>query len=203
MAATGDTIEVLNVGQPGKTYRVNGEKFNAMKKAVLAVLPDSEPGMKVPDAIEATKIHLPEVFVSRRRKGRCGSNPSSSSGGARHHRARRQSPGPSVEDNRKSLRQGTQPKNKTGEISWLTLTDSSSRFRPPTSRSSSTMPTWATACSWSWALPASWNAGRRCAGRKGNGLSRVGESQRGRDGGLFLDRMAGQGHAGCRLWPHG
>ena len=60
MAAASDTIEVLNVGHPGKTYRVNGEKFNAMKKAVLAVLPNSEPGMNVPDAIEATKAQLPE-----------------------------------------------------------------------------------------------------------------------------------------------
>ena len=59
---SGATIEVLNVGQPGKTYQVNAEKFNAMKAAVLAVLPASEPGMTPAQAIAAVKPHLPEAL---------------------------------------------------------------------------------------------------------------------------------------------
>ena len=34
-----DKMTIENVGQPGKTYRVDAEKFLAMRAAVLAVLP--------------------------------------------------------------------------------------------------------------------------------------------------------------------
>lgn len=57
-----DKIDVENVGQPGKTYRVDGEKYAAMKAAVLQVLPDVAPGMPVADVIAAVKPHLPEAL---------------------------------------------------------------------------------------------------------------------------------------------
>lgn len=57
-----DKIEVQNVGQPGKTYRVDAVKYAAMQGAMLAVLPSAAPGMKVPEVIEAVKPHLPEAL---------------------------------------------------------------------------------------------------------------------------------------------
>lgn len=54
--------EVQNVGQPGKTYRVDAAKYAAMRGAVLAVLPADAPGMAVADVIEAVKMHLPEAL---------------------------------------------------------------------------------------------------------------------------------------------
>ncbi len=57
-----DKIEVENVGQPGKTYRVDAEKYGAMRRAVLEVLPDAAPGLAVADLIAAVKPHLPETL---------------------------------------------------------------------------------------------------------------------------------------------
>ncbi len=53
-------IEIENVGQPGKTYRVDADKFAAMRAAVLKVLPDKAPGMAVDALIAGVKPHLPE-----------------------------------------------------------------------------------------------------------------------------------------------
>lgn len=49
------SIEIENVGQPGKTYRVDGTKFAEMKRAVLASLPDSAPGMTPAELIDTVK----------------------------------------------------------------------------------------------------------------------------------------------------
>jgi hypothetical protein len=53
-------IETENVGQPGKTYRVDAAKYAAMKTAVMAVLPDVAPGMAVNVLIDSVKPHLPD-----------------------------------------------------------------------------------------------------------------------------------------------
>lgn len=42
--ASSNHIEIENVLQPGKTYRVDAAKFAAMRDAVLAELPDHGPG---------------------------------------------------------------------------------------------------------------------------------------------------------------
>ena len=55
-----DKIEVENVGQPGKTYRVDAAKYTAMREAVMNVLPTQAPGMAVADLIAAVKPHLPD-----------------------------------------------------------------------------------------------------------------------------------------------
>lgn len=55
-----EKIEIENVGQPGKTYRVDADKFAAMKAAVLATLPEAAPGMSVSDLIAAVKPKLPQ-----------------------------------------------------------------------------------------------------------------------------------------------
>jgi hypothetical protein len=57
-----DTMEIQNVGQPGKTYRVNAAKFRAMQAAMLAVLPGAGPGMAVGEVIEAVVPLLPEAL---------------------------------------------------------------------------------------------------------------------------------------------
>jgi len=55
-----ETMVIQNVGQPGKTWRVNAAKFRAMQAAMLAVLPDSAPGMAVADVIAAVRPILPQ-----------------------------------------------------------------------------------------------------------------------------------------------
>ena len=52
-------IEIENVGQPGKLYRVDGAKYAAMRESVLAVLPAEAPGMTVEAVIAAVKPRLP------------------------------------------------------------------------------------------------------------------------------------------------
>lgn len=59
MART-DVIEIENVIQPGKTYRVDAAKFAAMRDAVLAVLPAQAPGMTVTELKAAALPHLPD-----------------------------------------------------------------------------------------------------------------------------------------------
>lgn len=48
-----DKIEIENVNKPGKSERVDRAKYLAMRKALLAALPDEAPGLTVPDAKEA------------------------------------------------------------------------------------------------------------------------------------------------------
>ena len=43
--ARAERIEIENVLQPGKTYRVDAGKFAAMRDAVLAELPGQQPGL--------------------------------------------------------------------------------------------------------------------------------------------------------------
>ena len=53
-------IEIENVGQPGKTYRVDGAKYAAMRSAYLAVLPDAAPGLTPEQIIAALRGSLPQ-----------------------------------------------------------------------------------------------------------------------------------------------
>jgi hypothetical protein len=57
-----ERIEIENVLQPGKTYRVDAEKFAAMRDAVLAELPGEEPGL-TPGELKARVLgRLPEAL---------------------------------------------------------------------------------------------------------------------------------------------
>ena len=53
-----DKIDVQNVGQPGKTYKVDAAKYAEMRQAVLAVTPAEAPGITPAQIIEAVKPHL-------------------------------------------------------------------------------------------------------------------------------------------------
>ena len=55
-----DRIEVENVNTPGRTTRLNRAKYEAMRDALLAVLPSGPPGMKVPEAKAALLPRLPD-----------------------------------------------------------------------------------------------------------------------------------------------
>lgn len=55
-----DKIEIENVNKPGKSERVDRAKYLAMRKALLAALPQEAPGLTVPDAKEALLPLLPD-----------------------------------------------------------------------------------------------------------------------------------------------
>lgn len=54
------TIRIENLLQPGKTYPVDATKFEAMRAAMLAVLPSGPPGMTPEEIITAVKSMLPQ-----------------------------------------------------------------------------------------------------------------------------------------------
>lgn len=57
-----EKIEVQNVGQPGKTTRVDAAKYAEMRQAVLAVTPSEAPGFTPAEIIQAVKPHLSEAL---------------------------------------------------------------------------------------------------------------------------------------------
>jgi hypothetical protein len=57
-----EKIEVENVGQPGKTYKVDAAKYAEMRKAVLAVAPAEAPGLTPAQIIDAVKPHLSQTL---------------------------------------------------------------------------------------------------------------------------------------------
>jgi hypothetical protein len=63
-------IEVENVGQPGKVYRVDAAKYAAMREAMMAVVPEGPPGMTPEEIIAAVKGRLPEdLFPGQEKAG--------------------------------------------------------------------------------------------------------------------------------------
>lgn len=53
-------IRIENVLQPGKSYSADAAKYEAMKKAVLAVLPKASPGLTVAEVQDRIMAHLPQ-----------------------------------------------------------------------------------------------------------------------------------------------
>ena len=58
-----ETIEILT--SDGKPWRVNGAKFEAMRSAMMAVIPSKPPGMKVAELKDALLPHLDAVLFPR------------------------------------------------------------------------------------------------------------------------------------------
>lgn len=58
--AKAPTIKIENVLQPGKTYTADAAKYEAMRRAMLTILPAAEPGMTVAEMQNAVLVHLPE-----------------------------------------------------------------------------------------------------------------------------------------------
>jgi len=57
-----ERIEIENVLQPGKTYRVDAEKFAAMRDAVLAELPREQPGLTPAELKMRVLERLPQAL---------------------------------------------------------------------------------------------------------------------------------------------
>lgn len=55
-----EKISIENVIRPGKTYRADRAKYEAMRDALLSVLPTEAPGLTVPDARKALLPLLPD-----------------------------------------------------------------------------------------------------------------------------------------------
>ena len=62
MSAAEEKIEIENINTPGRTTRVNRAKYEAMRAALLSVLPRAEPGAIVTDAKTALLPLLPETL---------------------------------------------------------------------------------------------------------------------------------------------
>ena len=60
MSQEDDKITVENVNVPGHTTRVNRAMYDAMKEALLAVLPAEAPGLTHNEMREGVVPHLPE-----------------------------------------------------------------------------------------------------------------------------------------------
>ena len=55
-------IEIENVNHPGKTTRVDPDKYEAMKQALLHALPSTPPGLTTEALRDAVLPHLPEAL---------------------------------------------------------------------------------------------------------------------------------------------
>lgn len=59
-ANAADRIEIENAVSPGRVYRVDRAKYEAMRKAYLKAAPDSPPGLTIAKIHERLVAHLPE-----------------------------------------------------------------------------------------------------------------------------------------------
>lgn len=57
-----DMIDVENVGQPGKLYRRERVRYEAVRAAVLAVLPTKAPGLTFAETKSAILPRLPDAL---------------------------------------------------------------------------------------------------------------------------------------------
>lgn len=65
-----DKIEIQNFISPGHVQRVDRAKFEAMRDALLKVLPKGEPGLTVAEAKAALLPHLPaDLFPGGEKAG--------------------------------------------------------------------------------------------------------------------------------------
>jgi hypothetical protein len=62
VAGKDDKITIENIASPGHTYRVDRAKYEAMRAALMAILPAEPPGITVAQAKEALLPHLSEAL---------------------------------------------------------------------------------------------------------------------------------------------
>lgn len=55
-----EKVEIENVNIPGSTSRVDAAKYQAMRDAVLSVLPSTAPGLTIAEIRERIGPHLPQ-----------------------------------------------------------------------------------------------------------------------------------------------
>jgi hypothetical protein len=61
-AAKPGTVAMANVNTPGKAINVDADKYEAMRTAILAVLPKAAPGMTVADLKAGVLPRLPDAL---------------------------------------------------------------------------------------------------------------------------------------------
>jgi hypothetical protein len=59
-AKAADRIEIENAVSPGRVYRVDRAKYEAMRRAWLKVAPRSAPGLTIAEIQQRLAAHLPE-----------------------------------------------------------------------------------------------------------------------------------------------
>lgn len=65
-----DRIEIRNFTSPDQVQRVDRAKYEAMRDALLEILPTAEPGLTVADAKAALLPHLsPDLFPGGEKAG--------------------------------------------------------------------------------------------------------------------------------------
>ncbi len=57
-----DKIAVENVNHPGQVRYVDAERYAAMRRAFVRVLPKISPGLTPQEALERARAHLPNVL---------------------------------------------------------------------------------------------------------------------------------------------
>ena len=57
-----EKIAIENVNSPGRTVRVDAAKYQAMKAAMLAVLPSTSPGLTAAEMKQRLLPHLPDAL---------------------------------------------------------------------------------------------------------------------------------------------
>jgi hypothetical protein len=62
MSANDDKIEIENFTSPNSRYRVDRAKYEAMRDALLAVLPKASPGLTVAEAKAALLPRIPDTL---------------------------------------------------------------------------------------------------------------------------------------------
>ena len=55
-------VEIENVNTPGRTTRVDVDKYEAMRNAILEVTPGQAPGLTAAEMVEAVGPLLPEAL---------------------------------------------------------------------------------------------------------------------------------------------
>ena len=60
MPTRDDRIEIENIASPGRVYRVDRRKYEAMRNALLAVVPRRSPGITVAEAKQQLLPRLPQ-----------------------------------------------------------------------------------------------------------------------------------------------
>jgi len=58
-------IEISNVNVPGRKTRIKAEKYQAMRRALMAVLPRNSPGLTQAEMFKAVRSGLPEDLFPR------------------------------------------------------------------------------------------------------------------------------------------
>jgi len=66
-----ETIEIENVNHPGHVTRLNSDMDEAIKRALLKVLPKTSPAQAEAEIRERVIAHLPEKLSARNRRKRC------------------------------------------------------------------------------------------------------------------------------------